>query len=42
MSQDEQVTLDEETASCGRGIVEYRCEDKDKHIFSTDMSAFRG
>jgi hypothetical protein len=42
MSQDEQVTLVEETASCGRGVVEYHCEDKDKHVFSTDMSAFPG
>lgn len=42
MSEDVVMTMDEQAASCGRGVVEYRSEGKDRHIFSTDMAAFPG
>lgn len=42
MMQCEPIVQYEEAASCGRGIVEYRSEGSDRHIFSTDMQAFPG
>jgi hypothetical protein len=37
--QDEAIPQDLAVASCGRGIVEYRREGKDRHCFTTDLVA---
>jgi hypothetical protein len=42
LNNDELIPQEGEIASCGRGVVEYHSEGKDRHIFSTDMSAFPG
>jgi hypothetical protein len=40
--RDELIPQEGEIASCGRGVVEYHSEGKDRHVFSTDMAAFPG
>jgi hypothetical protein len=42
MGIDEIVQEDQAVASCGRGVVEYRKEGNDKHIFSSDLATFPG
>jgi hypothetical protein len=42
MSIDEIIQEDQVVANCGRGVVEYRREGNDKHIFSADLMTFPG
>lgn len=35
--QDEAIPQDQEVASCGRGVVEYKRQGKDIHSFTTDL-----
>lgn len=42
MSIDEIVHEEQAIASCGRGVVEYRRDSNDKHIFTADLATFPG